>query len=82
MFASTKLTTAHLPLELLIETARRLARHGEYHLAESLLRCALAWDEGNPSARRWLEFALEAQGKFNEAYYIHVQKKPDAITNR
>lgn len=77
--SNARLNLVRLPLELLIETARRLARYGEYQLAESLLRCALAWDEGNSSARRWLEFALEAQGRFNEAYLIHIQKKAGAI---
>lgn len=73
------LTIVQLPLELLIETARQLARHEEYVLAESLLRCALAWDEDNPSARRWLEFTLEAQGRFNEAYFVHIQNKAGAV---
>ncbi len=68
------LKTVRLPLGLIVEMARRLARHEEYKLAESLLRCALAWDAGNPSAHRWLEFVLEAQNRFEEAYQIHVQK--------
>lgn len=76
------LTIVHLPLEVLIETARQLARHEEYILAESLLRCALVWDEDNSSARRWLEFSLEAQGKFNEAYFVHIQKKAGVVAYR
>jgi hypothetical protein len=34
----------------------------------------------HPSARRWLEFVLEAQGKFEEAYGIHVQKEAGHFT--
>ena len=70
----TSMKTVHQPLELLVESARRLAQHEEYKLAETLLRWALAWDEDNPSARRWLEFVLEAQSKFEEAYQIHIQR--------
>jgi hypothetical protein len=44
--------TVHLPFDLLIEIIRRLARHGEYGLAETLSRYALACDENDPSARR------------------------------
>lgn len=62
-----------LPAALIVENARRLARHGEYQFAEYLLRCVLDWDAGNSSARHWLEFALEAQGRFDEAYSVHTQ---------
>lgn len=71
----TNLKTAQYPLDLLIEAARRLIRHGEHTLAEELLRSVLAQDTDNPAARRWLEYALEAQGKYNEAYKIHIQNK-------
>lgn len=72
--------TVHLPFDLLIEVVRRLASRGEYRLSETLVRYALACDSDDPSARKWLEFSLEAQGEYSEAYFIHIEKKPWELT--
>ncbi|RJP46140.1 MAG: hypothetical protein C4583_19405 [Anaerolineaceae bacterium] len=76
------LTKIQIPLELLVQAARRLAQHEEYQLAETLLRWALAWDESDAPALRWLEFVLEAQNKFEEAYQVHIQTKSGRMTLR
>ena len=74
--------TVHLPFDLLIKIIRRLARYGEYRMAETLSRYALACDPDDPSARRWLEFSLEAQGAYTEACLIHIEKKSGEGSDR
>ncbi len=51
--------------------ARLLARHGEYAEAGRLLRLAINLDANCLEAYRWLEYALEAEERYDEAVAVH-----------